>query len=322
MRSSDSKVNPTQELEMKKVIVAALVIVVGAIALAGCASAPTEEAVAAAQTEAFSEYKQVVQCVDACMADLGGPLEAPITIATNDMTIFPFPEDPVSDYLGRATTKGTYTVAVDGTVTQVTTGHEILDSIEERQDDLEDELGIFAPPPLEEGRDFIWEQWGSPARRSADLELNKVQFHVRAMMGTNGLTSVPEVTIPTNDMTTFPSAEYPISFPLWQTTSSTYTCTSDGTVTQVTTGWIGSEDEQNAAIAEARAVRLCLGNLMERGLSEAVPDVTTPTNDMTNFPSAAYALSDCLRISTTHGTYTVHHVGSFLIPTQVTTGYE
>jgi prepilin-type N-terminal cleavage/methylation domain-containing protein len=73
---------------------------------------------------------------------------------------------------------------------------------------------------------------------AAAAELSDVQSAIGSMMAERGLESVAAVTTPTNDMTSFPSVTNPLSGYLRQSdTSGTYTCTSDGAVTQVTTGF-------------------------------------------------------------------------------------
>ena len=73
---------------------------------------------------------------------------------------------------------------------------------------------------------------------AAAAELSDLQTTMDAMMADKGLESVSVVTTATDDMTTFPSATNPLSEYLRRsTTSGTYTCTSDGAVNQVTTGF-------------------------------------------------------------------------------------
>jgi prepilin-type N-terminal cleavage/methylation domain-containing protein len=72
---------------------------------------------------------------------------------------------------------------------------------------------------------------------AAAAELSDVQTAMDSMMAERGLESVTIVTTATNDMTSFPSATNPLSYYLRQsTTAGTYTCISNGQVTQVTTG--------------------------------------------------------------------------------------
>ena len=70
-------------------------------------------------------------------------------------------------------------------------------------------------------------------------ELSDVQTAMDSMMAVRGLELVAAFAAPgTDDMTIFPSATNPLSDYLRQSaTSGTYTCTSDGAVTQVTTGF-------------------------------------------------------------------------------------
>ena len=72
----------------------------------------------------------------------------------------------------------------------------------------------------------------------AAAELSDVQTAMDAMMASGGLESVTVVTTATDDMTSFPSATNPLSDYLRQsTTKGTYTCSSNGALTQVTTGY-------------------------------------------------------------------------------------
>ena len=74
---------------------------------------------------------------------------------------------------------------------------------------------------------------------AAAAELSDVQTAMDSMMADKWLESVNAFPTPgTSDMTEFPSTTNPLSDYLRQsTTSGTYTCTSDGAVTQLTTGF-------------------------------------------------------------------------------------
>lgn len=71
---------------------------------------------------------------------------------------------------------------------------------------------------------------------AADAELNIVQTAVDVKMANESLTSVTAVTTATNDMTSSGFDLYP-TYMRGQTSKGTYTMTSDGVVTQVTTGY-------------------------------------------------------------------------------------
>ena len=75
--------------------------------------------------------------------------------------------------------------------------------------------------------------------RAAAQELEIVQSATDTMMADKGVTSVTEVTVATNDMTAFPDATNALNpnYLRDTTTKGTYTCTTDGTVTQATTGY-------------------------------------------------------------------------------------
>lgn len=72
-------------------------------------------------TAADTELNIVQTAVDVKMADQNLSSVTAITTATNDMTSSGF--DLYPTYMRGQTTKGTYTLAADGTVTQVTTGY-------------------------------------------------------------------------------------------------------------------------------------------------------------------------------------------------------
>ena len=135
---------------MKKVIVAALVIMIGIVSVACAADAesPTtiaeiDERLAEIEDELdirhevevkdrwrppgptpAQEHSAVQISVDAMMADRALESVAEVTMPTNDMTHFPSTTNPLSHYLGITTTNGTYTITAGGTVGQVTTGAE------------------------------------------------------------------------------------------------------------------------------------------------------------------------------------------------------
>jgi len=75
--------------------------------------------------------------------------------------------------------------------------------------------------------------------KAALAELSTVQAAMNAMMAKEGLSSVTAVTTPTNDMSSFPDATHPLypNYLQTSTTKGTYTCTSSGVVTQVSTGY-------------------------------------------------------------------------------------
>ena len=188
--------------------------------------------------------------------------------------------------------------------------------IEDRLAQIEDALGIRHELEV---KDAPSQDPYQPPRPTPEEEHSTVQIAVDSMMADKNLRSVAAVTIPTNDMTQFPSTTNPLSdYMRFSTTNGTYTVTAGGTVTQVTTGLIGSQSEQNAT-QELYNVQVALDSMMaDRGL-ESVTAVTTATNDMTSFPSSTNPLSVYLRQATTNGTYTVTAGG---IATQVTTGAE
>jgi type IV pilus assembly protein PilE len=73
---------------------------------------------------------------------------------------------------------------------------------------------------------------------AAAAELSELQTTMDSMLANKGLESVTAVTTATSDMTGFPSATNPLSDYLrHSTTNGTYTCTSSGRITQVTTGF-------------------------------------------------------------------------------------
>jgi prepilin-type N-terminal cleavage/methylation domain-containing protein len=71
-------------------------------------------------TAADAELVRIQSAVDVKMADQGLATITAITTATNDMTATGF--DLYPDYMRSQQSNGTYTLAADGTVTQVSTG--------------------------------------------------------------------------------------------------------------------------------------------------------------------------------------------------------
>ncbi|MEX2247763.1 MAG: prepilin-type N-terminal cleavage/methylation domain-containing protein [Dehalococcoidia bacterium] len=70
---------------------------------------------------AAAELNILQTAVDAKLADTSATITAAITLDTSDMTATGF--DLAPTYMRSTVTKGTYTVATDGKVTQVTTGY-------------------------------------------------------------------------------------------------------------------------------------------------------------------------------------------------------
>jgi len=75
-------------------------------------------------------------------------------------------------------------------------------------------------------------------------ELHMIQAAMDEMMKANRLNSVTPQLKPTTDMSTFPDAKYALysesmrwPYISWRTTNGSYTCDSNGLVTQHTTGW-------------------------------------------------------------------------------------
>src|SRR4030042_5517032 len=79
---------------------------------------------------------------------------------------------------------------------------------------------------------------GSGKPEAAKAELTTVQSAMDTMMAKLGKSSVTAVTTATSNMASFPDATYPLSpnYLRSTTTVGTYTCTSSGLVTQVSTG--------------------------------------------------------------------------------------
>ena len=80
---------------------------------------------------------------------------------------------------------------------------------------------------------------GSGKPEAAKAELTTVQSAMDTMMAKLGLTSVTAVTSATSNMASFPDATHPLSpsYLRSATTVGTYTCTSSGLITQVSTGY-------------------------------------------------------------------------------------
>jgi type IV pilus assembly protein PilA len=80
---------------------------------------------------------------------------------------------------------------------------------------------------------------GSGQTQAAAAEKTLLQTAVDTMMSNLGLSTVSAVTSATSDMTAFPSSTTPL-YPNYlrnATTKGTYTCTTTGLITQVTTGY-------------------------------------------------------------------------------------
>jgi len=80
---------------------------------------------------------------------------------------------------------------------------------------------------------------GSGKPEAAKAELVTVQSAMDTMMAKLGLTTVTAVSSATSNMASFPDATHPLSpnYLRSATTVGTYTCTTSGLVTQVTTGY-------------------------------------------------------------------------------------
>lgn len=80
---------------------------------------------------------------------------------------------------------------------------------------------------------------GSGETEAAKAELITVQSATDTMMAKGGVSTVTAVTIATSNMSSFPSSStalYP-DYLRMSTTKGTYTCSTTGLVTQVTTGY-------------------------------------------------------------------------------------
>ena len=120
-----------------------ILITVGIMAiLAGIAVPVVAHLTGAAQTDAAAaELANVQAAVDSLLADQDlASLPNPVTTATTNMSQFPdwqstspygyvfypgtnYRNSDTDKFMRKSTTKGTYTVVADGTVTQVTTGY-------------------------------------------------------------------------------------------------------------------------------------------------------------------------------------------------------
>lgn len=80
---------------------------------------------------------------------------------------------------------------------------------------------------------------GSGQTEAAAAEKAMVQSAMDTMMAKLSLSSVTAVAVATNNMASFPDGTYPLypNYSRSATTKGTYTCTSSGLVTQVTTGY-------------------------------------------------------------------------------------
>ena len=80
---------------------------------------------------------------------------------------------------------------------------------------------------------------GSGQTEAAAAEKSMVQSAMDTMMAKASLTTVTAVTTATSDMTSFPDTTHPLypNYSRSTSTKGTYTCTSSGLVTQVTTGY-------------------------------------------------------------------------------------
>lgn len=80
---------------------------------------------------------------------------------------------------------------------------------------------------------------GSGKTEAGMAEKTTIQAAMDTMMAKEGLTSINAVTSATRNMNSFPSTAHPLS-PLYlrsTTTKGTYTCSTTGLITQVTTGY-------------------------------------------------------------------------------------
>ncbi len=79
---------------------------------------------------------------------------------------------------------------------------------------------------------------GSGQPEAAKAELATIQSAMDTMMAKNNISAVTVVSVATNNMAVFPDATHKISDYLRSTvTTGTYTCSANGLVTQVTTGY-------------------------------------------------------------------------------------
>ncbi len=80
---------------------------------------------------------------------------------------------------------------------------------------------------------------GTGKTEAAAAELATLQTAMDTMMAKEGLSTVTAVTVATNNMASFPDATHPLypNYLRMSTTKGTYTCTTSGLITQVTTGY-------------------------------------------------------------------------------------
>jgi|WetSurMetagenome_2_1015567.scaffolds.fasta_scaffold894001_1 type IV pilus assembly protein PilA len=79
---------------------------------------------------------------------------------------------------------------------------------------------------------------GSGQPEAAKAELTTIQTAMDTMMAKASISTVTAVSSATNDMTSFPDSKHKLSDYLRSsTTKGTYTCSSNGLVTQVSTGY-------------------------------------------------------------------------------------
>jgi type IV pilus assembly protein PilA len=81
---------------------------------------------------------------------------------------------------------------------------------------------------------------GSGKTEAGKAELSTLQTAMDTMMAKNGVTTVAAVAVATSTMTGFPSAGANSLYPDFlrnATTKGTYTCSTSGLITQVTTGY-------------------------------------------------------------------------------------
>lgn len=80
---------------------------------------------------------------------------------------------------------------------------------------------------------------GSGETEGAQAELKTLQTAMDTMMAKEGLSSVTAVAVATSNMASFPDGTTPLypDYLRTATTNGTYTCTTSGLVSQVTTGY-------------------------------------------------------------------------------------
>ncbi|MEW6141723.1 MAG: prepilin-type N-terminal cleavage/methylation domain-containing protein [Chloroflexota bacterium] len=96
-------------------------------------------------------------------------------------------------------------------------------------------LGVLAAVVLTNVTGLV----GSGQTEAAKAELNQVQTAMDVMMIKEKQTSVTAVVVATSNMASFPDGVHPLypNYLRTATTKGTYTCTTSGQVTQVTTGY-------------------------------------------------------------------------------------